>query len=212
VHDCFADVGDDGFGIKSGRDEEGRKVNRPTEDVTYLRCHVAHGHSVCAIGSEESGGVRHVRFIDCTGDGTDNGIRLKSMRGRGGILEDIFASNFHLNNVRNAIVLSLRYVNTPEEPYSERTPLFRDIHIDHVIATNCQNCCTIEGLEECPIQDITLNNLDLSGIKGVTCDYAKDITFTNVRIAAETNLFEEDHAQNIQRSNWKEVTLLPAPR
>jgi len=211
VHDCFADVGDDGFGIKSGRDEEGRKVNRPTEDVTYLRCHVAHGHGVCVVGSEESGGVRHVRFIDCTGDGTDNGIRLKSMRGRGGVVEDIVASNFRLNNVRNAIVLSLRYVNTPEEPFSERTPLFRDIHIDHVIATNCQNCCTIEGLEECPIEDVTFNNLDLSGIKGVTCDYAKDITFTNVRIAAETNLFEEDHAQNIQRSNWEEVTIV-APK
>jgi polygalacturonase len=207
VRDCFADVGDDAFGIKSGRDEEGRKVNRPTEDVTYLRCHVLHGHSVCAIGSEESGGVRHVRFLDCTGDGTDNGIRIKSMRGRGGVVEDIVASNFRLKNVGNAIILSLRYVRTPEEPFSERTPLFRDIHIDHVTAINSQNCCVIEGLEECPIQSVTLNNLNLSGTNGITCSYAKDIKFKNVRITAEKNPYVEDHAQNIQKSGWKEIVV-----
>ncbi len=209
VHDCFADVGDDGFGIKSGRDEEGRKLNRPTEDVTYLRCHVLHGHSVCAIGSEESGGVRHVRFLDCDGDGTDNGIRIKSTRGRGGIVEDIVASNIRLRNVRNAIVFSLRYTKTPVEPFSERTPQVRDIHIDHVTATGANRCCVIEGLEECPIQNVTLNHLDLSGTNGVTCAYAKDITFKNVRIAVQNNPFVEDHSQDIRRIGWIEVPFIP---
>lgn len=212
VHDCFADVGDDAFGIKSGRDEEGRKMNRPTEDVTYIRCHVAHGHSVCAIGSEESGSVRHVRFLDCTGDGTDNGIRLKSTRGRGGIVEDIVASNFRLKDVRNAIILSLRYVKTEPEPLSERTPLFRDIHVDHVTAVNSRNCCVIEGLEEQPIQNVTLTDLDLAGTNGVTCSYAKDITFKNVLIAAEKNSFVEDHSENIRRLSWTEATVVPATR
>ncbi len=205
VHDCFADVGDDGFGIKSGRDEEGRKMNRPTEYVTYIRCHVAHAHSVCAIGSEESGGVRHVRFLDCDGDGTDNGIRIKSTRGRGGIVEDIVASHIRLNNVRNAIIFSLRYTKTPIEPFSDRTPLFRDIHVDHVTARNSGKCCAIEGLEECPIQNVTLTDLDLSGTNGVTCSYAKNITFKNVRLAAQTNSFTQDHCENIRRLNWREL-------
>jgi polygalacturonase len=210
VHDCFADVGDDAFGIKSGRDEEGRKVNRPTEDVTYLRLHVAHGHSVCAIGSEESGGVRHVRFLDCDGNGTDNGIRIKSTRGRGGVVEDIVASNFRLRNVRNAIVLSLRYTRTPVEPLSERTPRFRDIHIDHVTAINSGNCCVIESLEECPIQNVVLNDLNLSGTNGVTCAYARDITFKNVRVAAEKDPFVEEHSENIRRLDWNEVPAVRA--
>ncbi|HEY3763111.1 MAG TPA: glycosyl hydrolase family 28 protein [Verrucomicrobiae bacterium] len=207
VHDCYADVGDDGFGIKSGRDEEGRKVNRPAEDITYLRCHVLHAHSVCAIGSEESGGVRHVRFLDCTGDGTENGIRLKSMRGRGGIVEDVVASNFQLHNVRNAIILSMNYVKTQPEPRSERTPMFRNIHIDHVTATGSENCCVIDGLEELPIQDVTFNDLDLSGTNGVSCDYAKNITFKNVRIAAQNNVFIAAHAENIQKINCSETRV-----
>ena len=211
VHDCFADVGDDGFGIKSGRDEEGRKLNRPTEDVTYLRLHVAHGHSVCAIGSEESGGVRHVRFLDCDGDGTDNGIRIKSTRGRGGIVEDIVASNIRLRDVRNAIILSLRYTKTPVEPFSERTPQFRDIHIDRVTATGANRCCVIEGLEECPIQNVTLNHLDLAGTNGVTCAYARDIAFKNVRLAAQHNPFVDDHSQNIRRLDWSEVPFTSGP-
>jgi polygalacturonase len=209
VHDCFADVGDDAFGIKSGRDEEGRKMNRPTEDVTYIRCHVAHGHSVCAIGSEESAGVRHVRFIDCDGDGTDNGVRIKSTRGRGGIVEDIVASNIRLKNVRNAIVLSLRYTRTPEEPLSERTPMFREIHIDHVTASNARMCCAIEGLEECPIRNVTLSDLDLSGTNGITCSYARDITFKYVRISVQNSPFKEDHSQDIRRTDWTEVPFVP---
>jgi polygalacturonase len=209
VQDCLADDGDDGFGIKSGRDEEGRKVNRPTEDVTYLRCHVLHGHSVCAIGSEQSGGVRNVHFLDCTGDGTDNGIRLKSMRGRGGVVENITASNFKLTNVRNAIVITSGYVKTAPEPLSERTPLFRNIHIDHVIAQNSGTCCVIDGLDEQPIQNVTLTDLCLSGTNGVTCDYARNITFDHVRISAQKNLYVANHVENVKKINYREVNSPP---
>jgi polygalacturonase len=211
VHDCFADVGDDGFGIKSGRDEEGRKMNRPTEDVTYLRCHVAHAHSVCAIGSENSGGVRHVRFLDCDGDGTDAGIRIKSTRGRGGVVEDIVASRITLRNVRTAIILSMHYTVSPAEPFSERTPVFRNIHLDHITGTNLNTCATIVGLEEHPIEDVTLDDINLSGMNGVTCSYAKDITFRNVVIAAQNAPYREDHSQNIQRIGWKEINLPATP-
>jgi polygalacturonase len=206
VHDSFADVGDDGFGIKSGRDEEGRKAHRPAEDITYIRCHVAHAHSVCAIGSEESGDVRHIRFIDCDGDGTYNGIRIKSTRGRGGIVEDVVASNIRLKNVGTAIVLSMHYTKTPPEPLSVRTPIFRNISIDHVTAQNVKKCCTIEGLEEQPIEEIKLSELDLSGMTGVTCAYAKNVKFTNVRITAQKDPYVEDHSEDIQRVGWSAIT------
>ena len=211
VHDCFADVGDDGFGIKSGRDEEGRKVGRPTEDVTFIRCHVAHGHSVCAIGSEESGGVRHIRFLDCDGDGTDNGIRLKSMRGRGGIVEDVVASHITLRNVGTAIVLSLHYSELPPEPFSERTPVFRDIHIDHVAAENVKRCATIEGLAESPIEDVALSDLVLSGDTGITCVHARKVSFSHVTIAVHRAPYVEEECTGVRRVDWKETVAGPAP-
>ncbi len=211
VHDCLADDGDDGFGIKSGRDEEGRKVNRPTEEVTYLRCHVLHGHSVCAIGSEQSGGVRHVRFLNCTGIGTDNGIRLKSMRGRGGVVEDITASHFKLTDVRNAIVITSSYGKTEPEPFSERTPVFRNIHIDHVLATGAGNCCVIDGLEEQPIENVTLSDVCLSGTNGVSCDEAKGVTFDHAHIASQNEPFVASRSENIQMRNWTAIHAFPDP-
>jgi polygalacturonase len=200
VHDCTASVGDDGFGIKSGRDEEGRQVNRPCENITYLRCHVLHGHSVCAIGSEESGSVRHIRFLDCTGDGTDNGIRLKSMRGRGGVVEDVVASHFTLKNVRTNIILTDNYVRTQPEPLSERTPLFHNISIDHVTGTGAGTCLRIDGLEEQPIADIHFEDVDLEGTNGVIINYAKNITFKNVRVSALTNAFAVSHSENVNKA------------
>jgi polygalacturonase len=160
---------------------------------------------VCAIGSEESGSVRHVRFLDCTGDGTANGIRIKSMRGRGGIVEDITATHFTLNNVTNAIVLTLSYVKTDPEPLSERTPLFRDIHISDVTARGSETCCLIDGLKEQPIQDVSLNNLDVEGENGILCDYVRDVTFRNVAIHAHDNGYEESHSENVKKVN---VTLV----
>ena len=210
VHDCFADVGDDGFGIKSGRDEEGRSMHRPSEDITYIRCHVAHAHSVCAIGSEGSGDVRHIRFIDCDGDGTDNGIRLKSMRGRGGVVEDVVASNIRLKNVGTAIVLSLHYTQTPPEPFSARTPILRNVSIDHLTAENVKKCCTIEGLEEQSVENVSLTNLDLSGATGVSCSYAKNVRFKDVKVAAQKNPYTEDHSEDIQRVGWSEKILASA--
>jgi len=211
VHDCFADVGDDGFGIKSGRDEEGRRLARPSEDITYVRCHVAHAHSVCAIGSEQSGGVRHVRFLDCDGDGTDNGIRLKSTRGRGGVVEDVVASHIRLKNVGTAIVLSLHYTPTPPEPFSARTPVFRDIHLDHITADNVARGATIEGLEESPVAAVTLSDVDLSGAKGISCIHARDVTFTHVTVAAQSAPLVEDGCDHIQFVDFKASAGAIAP-
>jgi polygalacturonase len=200
VRDCTASVGDDGFGIKSGRDEEGRAVNRPCEDITYQRCHVMHGHSVCAIGSEESGSVRHIRFLDCTGDGTDNGIRLKSMRGRGGVVEDVVASHFTLTDVRTPIILTDNYVQTTPESLSVRTPLFHNISIDHVTARGAGTCLLIDGLEEQPIRDIRFEDVDLEGTNGVIINYARNISFKNVRITALTNAFTVSNSENVSKT------------
>jgi hypothetical protein len=112
-----------------------------------------------------------------------------------------------MNNVKNPIIFSLRYTKSAVEPLSDRTPLFRDIHVDHVVARGSINCCVIQGLEEQPIQDVTLKNLDLSGTNGVTCEFAKNVSFTNVKVAALQNLYVEEHAENVSKTDYHQVAL-----
>jgi len=88
------------------------------------------GHGGVVIGSEMSGDVREVTISNCVFDGTDRGIRIKSSRGRGGIVEEIRVDNIVMKNIKTeAIVLNLFYSNMPKEPVSDRTPIFRNIHI-----------------------------------------------------------------------------------
>jgi hypothetical protein len=120
-------------------------------------------------------------------------------RGRGGVVEDVVASNIQLKNAGTAIVLSMRCTPMPVEPRSERTPTFRDIRIDHIAARNVRKCCTIKALEEKPIEKVVLAEFDLSGTAGVTCSYAKNVTFTNVKVTARKDLYVEEHSEDTHR-------------
>jgi polygalacturonase len=123
ISDCHISVGDDCIVIKSGRDDDGREANVPTENITITNCTMLDGHGGVVIGSEMSGGVKRVTISNCVFEGTDRGIRLKTMRGRGNVVEDIRVSNIVMKNiVKEGIVLNMRYAKTDPEPVSERTP------------------------------------------------------------------------------------------
>ena len=93
ISDCFISVGDDCITIKSGRDADGRKYGKACENITITNCVMLSGHGGVVIGSEMSGGVRRVTISNCVFDGTDSGIRLKSSRGRGGVVEELRVDN-----------------------------------------------------------------------------------------------------------------------
>src|SRR5664280_47771 len=93
ISNCHITVGDDCIVIKSGRDEDGREAASPTENITITNCTMLRGHGGVVIGSEMSGGVKRVAITNCVFEGTDRGIRLKTMRGRGGVIEDLLVSN-----------------------------------------------------------------------------------------------------------------------
>ena len=122
------------------------------------------GHGGVVIGSEMSGGVRKVTISNCIFDGTDRGIRIKSTRGRGGVVEDIRVSNIVMRNIKQeAVVLNLKYSGMPAEPKSERTPLFSNIHISGMTVTDVKTPVKIVGLEEAPISDIVLRDIHVQG-------------------------------------------------
>jgi hypothetical protein len=182
VSNCHIDVGDDCITIKSGRDAEGRRLARPAENYTITNCTMRRGHGGVVIGSEMSGGVRRIAISNCVFEGTDRGIRLKSTRGRGGLVEDVSVSNVVMKDIRiSALTLNLRYTDAPEEPSSERTPAFRHLHFSGVRGT-AEQAVLLEGLPESAIEDVGFSDVDLRCKTGMSLRHARDIRCRDVRI------------------------------
>ena len=163
---CSLDCQDDCYTIKSGRGKDGVKVGRPSENIVIRYCIANRGAGGIVCGTEIAGGVRNVYMHDCVFDGTDRGIRIKSTRGRGGVVEDIRVSNIIMSNIkREAVVLNLKYSKMPVEPMSERTPLFRDISISGLTAVGVKTPVKIVGLEEAPVTDIILRDINVKNAR-----------------------------------------------
>jgi polygalacturonase len=198
VRDCSFDVGDDAICIKSGKDAAGRRIGVPTEDVLIERCTVYHGHGGLTIGSEMSGGVRNVRVQNCVFIGTDVGLRFKSTRGRGGVVEKIYIDDIRMTDIPgDAINFNLYYggkapldeagelaVSGQQKfSVSEDTPQFRDIYIRNVVCRGAEAAMVLQGLPEMPIRGIHLRNVSISSRTGGVLMDADQITFENVEIA-----------------------------
>jgi len=153
IHDCDLDTGDDDIVIKSGG------TNVLIENNT-----IKHGHGI-SIGSETTAGVHTMLVRNCTMDGTDNGIRIKSMRGAGGIVQNVRYTNIRMRNVANAIVLQLDYVDNNRPDFKgdpAKIPSIRDVLIDHVTVEASRNAGMIHGLPDSRITNITLRDVTIS--------------------------------------------------
>jgi len=194
---CDIDVGDDNVAIKSGRKVSGHEF--ACEDITVTDCIFRHGHGM-SIGSETQGGVRNVMVRNCTFEGTENGLRIKSRRGRGGVVENISYGDITMKNVDPAITLSCNYgdssakdavqgsapkVETPQ-PVDETTPIFRNIRISNLTATCDRSAGTIEGLPESQISNVVLENVKITAATtGLKIQQAKGIQLKNVQVTAK---------------------------
>jgi hypothetical protein len=183
ISDCDISVGDDCITIKSGRDEDGRRVGRPCENITVTNCTMLDGHGGVVIGSEMSGGVRKVAISNCIFDGTERGIRIKTTRGRGGIVEDIRVSNVVMSRItRTPFDLNMFYERVPPEPVSERTPVLRNMHFSNITVRGAPAAGFVLGLEEMPVEDVSFSNIAIDSEKGLSCSHAKNIAFHDVRV------------------------------
>ncbi|HMR19944.1 MAG TPA: glycoside hydrolase family 28 protein, partial [Sphingobacterium sp.] len=114
VDNCTFDVGDDGICIKSGRDQAGRDRAMPTENVVIRNSVVYHAHGGFVIGSEMSGGARNIWVENCSFIGTDIGLRFKTKRGRGGVVENIYIKNINMANIPGEAILFDMYYDTKD--------------------------------------------------------------------------------------------------
>jgi len=182
IANCHISVGDDCITIKSGKDRSGRKEARPAENYTITNCTMLSGHGGVVIGSEMSGDIKKMVISNCIFDGTDRGIRIKTARGRGGVVEDIRISNIVMKNIKQqAIVLDMQYAKTAIEPISERTPAFRNIHLSNITAQGKQ-AAYLNGLEEMPIENVSFNDIVMETEEGFDIRAARNISFTNVMV------------------------------
>jgi len=198
------DVGDDGICIKSGKDEEGRKRGMPTENMIVRNCVVYHAHGGFVIGSEMSGGARNLFVSDCSFIGTDIGLRFKTTRGRGGVVEKIYVKNINMKDIAGeAILFDMYYmakdpVPLPGEtreapkvvllPVTEATPQFRDFHVSNIVCDGAEKAIFFRGLPEMNVKNIEMSNLVLMARKGIELEEATGIQLKNIKLVLkETN-------------------------
>ncbi len=211
ISDCHINVGDDCITIKSGRDREARLRGRAAENYTITNSTMLRGHGGVVIGSEMSGGVRNIAVSNCVFDGTDRGIRIKSNRGRGGVVEDVRVSNVVMRNIREeAITLSLLYRQAPPEPFSERTPRFRRIHLGGITGSATQ-AASLVGLEESPLEDIRLTDVSLVAKKGIDIKDARHVELHAVRVDTDAGpAVAVERANNVELVDLATRTPHPA--
>lgn len=200
VYNCSFDVGDDAICIKSGKDADGRKRARPTENLVIRDCIVFHGHGGVTIGSEMSGGVKNVFVSGCTFIGTDVGLRFKSNRGRGGVVENIVFTDITMINIpTQAISFNMYYgglsvsemlaedrnIETKTEPIpavSIKTPVFRNITIKNLTCKGASQAAYLQGLPELNLEKITLENINIEADNGLSCIDANGISIKSLQL------------------------------
>ena len=207
VSDCYLDNGDDAITLKAGKDADGLRVNRPTENVAITNCVIHRGSGGIVMGSETSGGIRNVVVSNIVCQGTQAGINIKSERGRGGGVENVRIDNLVLEDVGRAISVSEYYTMQgetppPAEPVSRRTPVFRDIVISRVTIVRARGrfefgwnpvsvsgndpgrpvMIAIAGLPEKPIEGLRLSDIVATGAGGLRASDTQGLELSHVEI------------------------------
>jgi polygalacturonase len=208
IENSILDVGDDAICIKSGKDEEGRKRGRPSENGIIRGNTVYKGHGGVVVGSEMSGGARNLFIENCSFLGTDKGLRFKSTRGRGGVVENIYARNLYMKDIiQEAVFFDMHYfvkfITDSERDtrpvVNEGTPVFRNMVFENIACSGASTALFIRGLSEMPIQNITLKNSVFKANTGIELIEASNINIENVQLQTNPSkpLVSVNTARNI---------------
>lgn len=201
VEDCNFDTGDDGICIKSGRDAEGRKRGMPTQDIIVNNCTVYHSHGGFVVGSEMSGGANNLFVSNCTFIGSDIGLRFKTTRGRGGVVENVYVNNVNMKDIpAEAILFDMYYMakdpvvlaGEKREPpkveflkVDESTPQFRNFYFRNITCNGAAKGIFVRGIPEMHIKNILIENAVLQADEGIDIQEASDITLNNITMVSK---------------------------
>jgi len=224
VEDCNFDTGDDGITIKSGRDAEGRKRGMPTRDVIVNNCVVYHSHGGFVVGSEMSGGVNNMFVSNCTFIGSDIGLRFKTARGRGGMVENIYVNNVNMLDIpaeailfdmyymaKDPVVLSGEKREPPKvetKPVDETTPQFQNFFFTNITCNGAAKGIFIRGIPEMHVKNVLIENAVLQADEGIDIQEASGITLNKVTMISKKTspvayVLNSDHV-TINQLNFKD--------
>jgi hypothetical protein len=212
IEHCVFDTGDDCVVLKSGYNEDGWRVARPTENVVMRWCSSRKGHGGLVIGSEMSGDVRNVYMHDCEFDRTDHALRIKSRGGRGGIVENIWAENLKVMNMKyDVVIVTMDYGADRNPAASERAPVFRGLHVRNVEGRGAPAAMVLQGLEDSPMEDLTFENINIRSTEGVIASWIKRAKFLNVTISPDKGpAFQLTGARDVDLKNVSAATSPPS--
>lgn len=179
---CFLETGDDCVCMKSGMNEDGWRVNRPTENVIVRYICTGKGHGGAVFGSDTSGGIRNVYVHSCVFDGTDVGVRLKSTRGRGGGVDSIWIENIYMKNItREAITINMAY-RAWMGTTTGKAPTFSNLTFRNIDCETADTAIELSGLPESAVQNVNFENVYIRARKGFTAEYLIGLTMQNVTL------------------------------
>lgn len=201
IYNCTITAGDDGICMKAGK---GMNPNEPAlQNIVITDCVVYHAHGGFVTGSETYGGMHNIFVNNCNFVGTDVGLRFKSSRGRGGLVDNIFIKNIYMKDiVEEAILFNTYYENykgnVKAVKVDERTPIFKNIFIDSLFCDGARTAVSADGLPEMPIQDIKITNTYISAERGFESKYAQGFKLDNVEIVPQkAPVFNLDESSNL---------------
>lgn len=231
VENCDIDCNDDNLCIKAGRDSDGLRVNRPAENIVYRNCITRAGHGLFTIGSETSGGMRNVEVYGLEAIGTNTGIRFKSAKVRGGLIENIWFHDIRMKSVKSPFHFELNWypeysyptipeaemkdgiprhwevMTTPVEPAERGIPEFRNMRLSNITVEDAEQGIYANAYEEKPMRNLQWENITIEADKAGVLNYARDWTMKNVILKTQTDQpLQLVGSENIELPQWESMT------
>lgn len=187
VHIIGADIdeNDDCIAIKSGKDEDGRRVNRPSENILIEKCIFRYGHGGVSMGSEMSGGIRNVIIRDCVMEANNWApVRFKSQPSRGGVVENITYRDIILKDTQKAFEFNMKWRMVNPKPPTDPLSIIRNIKIINVSGTT-KNVGFMRGLKDSPIRNVTFENCHIKAEQGFVLENVEELDLSGLKIEVE---------------------------
>lgn len=216
IYGVRVDVGDDGICLKPGTIAKDQTPGPACENYVIADCIVYHAHGGFVIGSESYGGVNNIYVHNCTYIGTDVGLRFKSLRERGGLVQNVFVDGIQMRSIQTEAILFDMYYGggSPDmesgkkddmekaQPVTERTPRFQNFSIKNVVCSGAGSAFVVKGLAEMPVKDIKLENVSIQSERGILLSQADGIEMRTVYVAPKRGpVIVLDDATNITVAN-----------